>query len=127
MPVVQIVSLPFAAPFDVPAAITAISTDLAEASGVDVKHVTVTWQFLPANHYAVGAETHTYQPLHSHPLLVDLLLPDFNSPEQIEVMLQALARGIAANCGVPQNNVFINCRTALSGAVFDAGETVRWD
>ena len=71
-------------------------------------------------------KTCTQQPGNSHPVLVDLLSPDFNSPEQIENMLRVVAASIAKRAQVSLNNIFINHRRAHSGMVFDAGEVVRW-
>ena len=126
MPFVHITSLPFAHNFDAPAAIVAISEDFSTATGVATEHITVTWNYFRTDHYAVDAVTAAYQPRDSHPLLVDLLAPDFNSPEQVATMLPALAQSIAAQCGVTLRNVFINYRGARSGCVFDAGEVVHW-
>ena len=126
MPFVHITSLPFAQPFDTPAAVVSIGQDFSVATGVAAEHVTVTWQYLSSDHYAVGGSTMAHQPRDSHPVLVELLAPDFNSPEQIETLLHALARIIAAHCDVAVENIFVNCRSARSGCVFDAGDIVRW-
>jgi hypothetical protein len=127
MPLVHITSLPFAQAFDAPAAVVAIGQDLSTATGVAAKHITVTWKFFAAGHYAVDGSTVADQPRDSHPVLVDLLAPDFNSQEQIETILRALARSIAAHCDVAAENVFVNCRSARSGYVLEAGDIVRWD
>lgn len=126
MPFIHITSLPFAGRFDAPAAISAISADFCAASGVAPRHVTVTWRYLEGGHHAVGGEPAFEQPRDSHPVLVDLLAPDFNTPEQVETMLCALAKSIASHCDIAPHNVFICYRAAASGCVFDAGDVVRW-
>ena len=126
MPLINITSLPFARSFDAPAAIVAITEDFCAATGIASEHVTVTWQYLGANHYTVAGETASEQPQTTHPLLVELLAPDFNTPERIAAMLSTLAHSIASHCEVTERNVFINFRSARSGCVFDDGEIVHW-
>jgi len=126
VPIVRITSLPFKQAFDVPAAIVAISKDFSAATGVAEEHVTVTWQYFSADHYAANSKTVSHQPHGSHPVLVDLLAPDFNTLERIETMLRSLASSIAAHCTVAPDNIFIHCHTARSGNVFDVGDIVRW-
>jgi hypothetical protein len=88
--------------------------------------VTVTWKYLPAWHYAAAGWTLPNQPKDSHPLLVDLFVPDFNPPEAIEKMLKSIAASIAKRVGIPEKTIFIHTRLARSGQVFDAGKIVRW-
>ena len=66
------------------------------------------------------------QPVDSHPFLVDLLAPDFNSGEEVETMLRAVASSLAKHAGTPLKNIFINHREAAPARVFDAGDLVRW-
>ncbi|HEY5761909.1 MAG TPA: hypothetical protein VIS73_01735 [Rhodocyclaceae bacterium] len=126
MPFVHITSLPFDQPFDVPEVVAGISNDFAEATGVGLEHVTATWQVLLPGYYAVAGITAQCQPEASHPVLVEILAPDFQTPEQIETALLAVAVSIAGRTGIPRQNIFINYRQAHSGMVFDAGELVRW-
>ena len=126
MPFIHITSLPFAAAFDVPAAIIAIGNEFSAATDIPAEHVTVTWRYLAENHYAINGATAAHQPGATHPLLVELLAPDFNTPEQVATMLRALARSVAAHCSVAEQNIFIDFRAARSGCVFDDGEIVHW-
>ena len=96
------------------------------ATRIDLEHVTATWEILTPHHYAVAGETAACQLLDSHPVLVDLLAPDFNSPETVQTMLEAVAQSVAGVSGVALRNVFVNYREAHAGQVFDAGEIVRW-
>ena len=126
MPFIHIRSLPPARPLDVPAALEGLSRDFAAATGVGLDHVTATWSFLEAGHYAVGGQAAAEQPAETHPVLVELLAPDFNAAEKVEAMLTAVAEGLARHAGVPRGNIFIDAREARSRRVFDAGEIVRW-
>ncbi len=126
MPFIHVKSLPFEQSLDIAAVLEGLSRDFAEGTSTGIEHVTATWEFLPAGHYAVAGKAASYQPQSSHPVLVDLLSPDFNSPQKIERMLQVAASSIARRTGIPIDNIFINHRAAHSGMVFDAGEIVRW-
>lgn len=126
MPFIHIKSLPFDQSLDAPTVIEGLARDFASATGIALEHVTVTWDYLPSGHYAVAGKTAAYQPRDSHPFLVDLLTPDFNSPEIIEKMLTVVAQSIARHTNMPIHNIFIYHRQARSGSVFDAGEIVRW-
>ena len=103
-----------------------LTKDFAEGVGVGLEHVTATWEFLPAGHYAVGGKAASNQPDKSHPVLVDLLSPDFNAPDKIERMLRVVASSISKRVKIPISTIFINHRQAHSGMVFDAGEIARW-
>lgn len=126
MPFIYIKSLPFEKPIDVSVIIVGISNDFAKTVGVEVEHITVTWEFMQPGHYASAGRTSLYQPDDSHPVLVDLLAPDFNTQSQIETMLLATADSISKRTQVSRQNIFINYRQAHSAMVYDAGEIVRW-
>ena len=126
MPFIHIKSLPPAEPLDTAALLEQLSADFAAATGIGVEHVTATWEWLEPGHYAVGGKVAREQPAGSHPLLVDLLVPDFNAADDVERMLIAIADSLATRAGVARDNIFINQRDARGGRVFDAGEIVRW-
>jgi hypothetical protein len=126
MPLIQIKSLLFEEGLEVSSILSGICRDFAEQMGVEIAHVTVVWEFLESWHYAAGGQTAPNQPRESHPILVDLLIPDFNSAETVERMLKSVAASIAKRAGISESNIFINVRQARSGRVFDAGEIVRW-
>ena len=90
-----------------------IAKDFAEATGIRIEHITVTWE-----HYeAIESAT---------PVIVDLLAPDINSERTVVKMLRAVADSIARRAKVPAEHIFINYREACSGRVFEAGKIVRW-
>ena len=125
MPFIHIKSLPFSRSFDMTSVVEGLTKDFAKETGIALEHVTATWEFLPAGHYAVAGKTATHQPENSHPVLVDFLSPDFNPPEKIEKMLLVIASSISKRVNISVNNIFINHRPAHSGMVFDAGEIAR--
>ncbi|MGH8652536.1 MAG: hypothetical protein ACREYE_10350 [Gammaproteobacteria bacterium] len=126
MPFIHVKSLAFEPALKVHAIVEGITKDFTKGTGIGLEHVTATWEFLPAGHYAVAGKTSSRQPETSHPVLVDLLSPDFNSPAQIEKMLRTVAVSISKRAKVPITNIFIYHRQVQSGTVFDAGEVVRW-
>lgn len=126
MPFIHIKSLPFAKSFDVGAALEGLSQDFARETGIELKHVHATWEFLQPKHYAVAGNTSERQSNSSFPLLVDLLAPDFNDAKAIELMLGCVALSLSKRVGVSRSNIFINYRQAHSGMVFDAGAVERW-
>lgn len=126
MPFIHIKSLPFQQPLDVPRVIEGIARDFAEKTDIELLHVHTTWEFLQPGHYAKGDRTPEYQPNAHHPLIVDLLTPDFNDNDTIAVMLETIAESISKRAAFPKNNIFINHRHAHSAMVFDDGEIVHW-
>lgn len=126
MPFIHVKSLPFDRAFNVASVLEGLTKDFARGVSIDLEHVTATWEFLPAHHYAVAGITVSHQPENSHPVLVDLLSPDFNAAEKIEKMLEVVASSISKQAKIPIDNIFINHRQAHSGRVFDAGKIVRW-
>jgi len=126
MPIIHVRSLPFRESLSVSTIVEGITRDFAKATGVGLEHVMATWAVLPAGHYAVAGKAAQHQPQASQPVLVDLLAPDFNSAAEVGKMLRSVASSISKRAKVPITNIFINCRQAHSGAVFDAGEVVRW-
>lgn len=126
MPIIHIKSLPFEQNFDRKKVVGGISVDFSRANNINLKHVSVVWEFMASDSYAVGGETSSRQMDSSHPLLVDLLVPDFNADDIRQKMIETLASSIAHNAGIAVNNMFINCRVAHAGMVFDQGTVVRW-
>lgn len=126
MPFVHIRSLPFDPPMAVEQVVADLSRDFAEAGLAALEHITVTWTFFGPGQYAVAGTTARMQTGAGHPLLVELLTPDFHSQARVETMLRAVAASLSARAGVPLNRIFIHHSQARSGHVFDDGEVVRW-
>lgn len=126
MPFVHVRSLPFESPLSMSSVVEGITRDFANGTGVGLENVTATWDLVTPGHYAVAGQSASFQPSGTHPVLVDLLVPEFNAAEVIEKMLFVIASSISRRTGVPESNIFINCRTAASAHVFDAGKVERW-
>jgi phenylpyruvate tautomerase PptA (4-oxalocrotonate tautomerase family) len=126
MPVIHIKSLPLKSSIRISDIVEGLTRDFAQVMGIGLEHVSATWEVMPPGHYAVARKVAMRQPEDSHPILVDLLVPDFYSHEQVDQMLHVIATSISRLTKIPSENVFVNCRYANSGKVFDAGEVVRW-
>ena len=126
MPFIHIRSLPFDRAFKPAAVLTGMSKDFAAATGIALRHVTATWSFIEPGCYAAGGVTASSQPADSHPVLVDVLAPDFSPSQAIQGMLETIAASIAKRARVPRENIFIHYRRAHSGMVYDVGQVVRW-
>jgi hypothetical protein len=126
MPFLHVRSLPLSGAFEAADAVRAVSAEFAHAAAVGEEHVTVTWQVIPPHHYASSGKTAASHPAPSHPVLVELVAPDFNAPERIERMLSSAAAAVSRQAGVAVDEVFVLFQPARSGHVFDRGEVVRW-
>lgn len=126
MPYIHITSLPQDEGFDTEAAVRAISEAFVAGTGVGLEHVTVTWRYLEPGHYAQAGRTAAEQAHNTHPLLVELLAPDFNDTDTVSRMLECTAEAVADCTGVSISNVFVAYRAVHAGSVFDGGEVVDW-
>lgn len=126
MPFIHIKSLPLKDPADIAKVLRAINRNFAEKTGIDPMHLHATWEFYQPGHHAKGDTAPAQQPEARHPIIVDLLTPDFNDAETIRLMLKTLAESISARFPFPIDNIFINHRQAYSGMVFDDGKIVEW-
>ncbi len=126
MPVIQIRSLPMDDDVDLTVAVAELTRDFAERTGISIEHVSATWTLLEPGHYAFAGESAAAQPQDTHPVLVDLIAPDFHRPERVASMLRAVAASVSERARVPETNVFVVYHGARSGMVYDSGEIVRW-
>lgn len=126
MPFIHVRSLPFKRTLDISAIVEGMTEDFAKDTATNLLLVTATWTFLAEGQYAVAGKAARHQPRDSHPILVDLIVPDYHSPERIESMMRSVAASIARRTEVPAENVFVQCQLAGSRRVFDGGEIVRW-
>lgn len=127
MPLIRIKSLPFAQTAKVTETVTTLSRVVSDAADVPLHHIMITWEYFPAGHYAHHGKVVDSQPEASHPLLVDLIAPNFNTEAQSAAMLELIAQTIAAQVPIEKNNIFINFTPAYSDGVYDEGHVVEWD
>lgn len=126
MPFIQIKSLPLKQSLNVPQVVAGIAQDFSDQVGTELCHIHTTWEFFQPGCYAKGGKTADVQPESNYPLIVDLLTPDSDTPDAIQLMLITIAESISKRADFPVNNIFINYRKAHSAMVFDDGEIVHW-
>lgn len=125
MPIIRITSLPFEHQ-DTSLWPQAVCEAFSNATEIPLQHVSVTWQLLPCGHYAHAGQNAFYQPTHSHPLIVEILLPDFYALDRVEKIMLSTVSAISTVVGMPKENIFVQVNRARSGAVYDEGRIVRW-
>ncbi len=126
MPFIRITSLPFKPPLEITPVLVGLSEDFSQDTGIALKHISASWHYLEKNHYVVAGNASEYQAKQSHPLIVEILAPDFTQQEAIEKMLLSVAKSLARLTGLDETNIFINYQGARSGQVFDNGDLVSW-
>lgn len=126
MPFIHIKSLPVKDVFNVSKVLLAITRDFSTHNNIPINHVHTTWEFYQSGYYVKGEDAPSVQPSSNHPVIVDLLTPDFNNIDSIEMMLTTLARSLETHSNTQLSNIFINHRYAHSGMVFDDGKIVKW-
>lgn len=127
MPLVRIKSLPFEQEVRIPQVISALSQAVSDAANIEQHHIMVTWEYLAQSHYVHDGKVTDTQPVNTHPLLVDLIAPNFNTEKQIASMLELIAHTIAEQVPIAKSNIFINFTPAYSDGVYDEGHVVEWD
>jgi hypothetical protein len=98
----------------------------ARSTEIPIKHVSAAWQLLPCGHYAYAGQSAQYQPLNSHPVLVEIMLPDLYALDRVERIIYATVDAVYSVSGMPKTNIFVQVNRARSGAVFDEGRIIHW-
>ena len=91
MPYIHVKSLPLQNNERIPNAIKRLSRQFEKDTGIEEKHITVTWEILEPDSYSCGGIMQKVQSFETHPLIVDLLIPDFNDHKQIQRMMRSIA------------------------------------
>lgn len=126
MPFIHIKSLPLEQDIDIPDFLSKLNQDFSAQTGIQLEHIHSTWEMIKPGFYAKGNNVPETQPVKNHPILVDILTPDFNDLKIIALMLECTAASISRFCHHPRDNIFINHRHARSSMVFDDGAIVQW-
>ena len=126
MPMVMIQSLPLGDGINMPVTLRSLCEHVAAAGHVELAHVSANWRYLTIGGHAVGGVSADLQPRDSHPVMAELMTPDFYPDARIEAMLTTIAEQISAHAGVTLTNVFVTHRAVHSGRVFDNGRIVYW-
>ncbi|WP_299018005.1 hypothetical protein [uncultured Photobacterium sp.] len=127
MPLVRIKSLPFKQDVAIDQVLTTLSQVISDAGKIEQRHIMLTWEYLVKSHYVHHGTVADVQPNDSHPVLVDLIAPNFNTEVQIAQTLELIANTIAEQLPIAKKNIFINFTPAYSDGVYDEGHVVEWD
>ncbi|MGF1787665.1 hypothetical protein L4D00_17875 [Photobacterium swingsii] len=128
MPLIRIKSLPFSQQeVPIPQVLNSLSRAVSAATDIDPHHIMLTWDYIPAGHYVHGGKAVHQQPINTHPILIDLIAPNFNTEQQIASILELIASTLIEQVPVAKNNIFINFTPAYSDGVYDSGQVVEWD
>ena len=126
MPFIQVRALPFETDLDIPGLCAELSLEFSQQTRIPLKHISLVWQNLEPGHYAVAGEISDHQLKGSHPIIVEVLIPDFHDQASQAKMLTALRASIAKHTHVDVKNVFAYCRLAASQSVYEQGEIQSW-
>ncbi|PSW05135.1 hypothetical protein [Photobacterium lipolyticum] len=127
MPLIRVKSLPFDHDVDVSQVVCSLSQAMSDANDIEPHHIMITWEYLSPDHYSHGGKVTQSQPINTHPVLIDLVAPNFNTEDQIMAMLELIANTLAELVPIAKNNIFINYTPAYSDGVYDEGHVVEWD
>ena len=103
-----------------------ISSEFSDHMEISEKQVIVTWDYFKENHYSYQGKIADNIEYNDHPVLVDLIAPDFNSRERIQEMMFSVSKSISEFANIPENKIFIVYSSAHSVFVLDEGNIVEW-
>lgn len=125
MPLVRIHCLPVEA-LDIGLAVRGVTGALVAATDVAPENISVVWNELSPDSYAHRGDLAEAASATGHPVIVDLIAPDFHRPHIVQLMMKTLANEVGAISGAGTNNVLVIHQPLGSGHVYDAGNLVNW-
>ncbi len=125
MPIVRIHCLPKEG-LDPGLAVRGITSALVEATDIAPENISVVWLTTLADHYSHAGALAATQPRATHPILVDLLAPDFHRAHTVHAIMKCLVREVAALAAVDPENVTVVHYPVGSGQVYDQGRLINW-
>jgi len=126
MPIIRISSLPLADNRDMPKVMEALSSGVSRDVRIEQAQLSICWQYITENHYIAKGELAEQQPSHTHPILVELLVPEVLSKDLTEKIMHSLAHRLGKELNFPVSNIFIYERQLHSNQVFEKGMLANW-
>ena len=126
MPIIRISSLPLSETLDMKQVMQALSSGISRDVRIEQAQLSLSWQITAANHYIAKGELAETQPSHSHPILVELLMPEILSKDLSEKIMHSLAHRLGKELNFPVSNIFIYERQLASQQVFEKGMIANW-
>jgi len=126
MPIIRINSLSLSESLDMKQVMQALSSGISRDVRIEQAQLSISWQIIAANHYIAKGEVAETQPSHSHPILVELLMPEVLSKDLSEKIMHSLAHRLGKELNFPVSNIFIYERQLASQQVFEKGMIANW-
>ena len=126
MPIIRISSLPLSENLDMKQVMQALSSGISRDVRIEQAQLSLSWQIIAADHYIAKGEVAETQPSHTHPILVELLMPDVLSKDLSEKIMHSLAHRLGKELNFPVSNIFIYERQLASRQVFEKGMIANW-
>ena len=126
MPIIRISSLPLSENLDMKQVMQALSSGISRDVRIEQAQLSLSWQIIAADHYIAKGEVAETQPSHTHPILVELLMPEVLSKDLSEKIMHSLAHRLGKELNFPVSNIFIYERQLASRQVFEKGMIANW-
>jgi hypothetical protein len=126
MPIIRISSLPLPDNLDMKRVMQALSSGVSRDVRIEQAQLSVSWQYIQENHYIAKGELAEKQPSHTHPILVELLVPEVLNKDLTEKVMHSLAHRLGKELNFPVSNIFIYERKLTSNQVFENGMLANW-
>lgn len=126
MPIIRISSLPLSDNLDMKQVMQALSSGVSRDVRIEQAQLSLSWQHIQENHYIAKGELAEKQPSHTHPILVELLVPEVLSSDLTEKIMHSLAHRLGKELNFPVSNIFIYERQLKANQVFEKGMLANW-
>ncbi|MCG3863760.1 MULTISPECIES: hypothetical protein [unclassified Photobacterium] len=127
MPLISIKALPFEPYIEIDSVLKSLSEQIATQCKIGREHIMITWEWLSHEHYVHQGAVVDNQQQQSHPVLIELVAPNYYSHENIIFLMELIAVDISSNLPIHQNNVFISYTPAYSDGIYDQGHVINWE
>ncbi|EAR54671.1 hypothetical protein SKA34_10023 [Photobacterium sp. SKA34] len=127
MPLISIKALPFDPQIEIDSVLKSLSEKIAIQCQIDREHIMITWEWLSYEHYVHHGAVVDKQQQGSHPVLIELIAPNYYSHENIKFLMELIATDISLNLPINRNNIFISYTPAYSEGIYDQGHVVNWE
>ncbi len=126
MPIIRISSLPLSPSLEMGSVMQALSSGISRDVRIEKAQLSITWQIIAADHYIEKGELVQSQPSNSHPILVELIVPEVLGKDLTEKVMHSLAHRLGKELNFPVTNIFIYERQLASQHVFEKGMLAHW-
>ncbi|WP_199611468.1 hypothetical protein [Flocculibacter collagenilyticus] len=126
MPVLTIRSLPLAQPVKIDNLLTKLSNMLSVQTQLNEAHFAIYWITIEKGHFCHSGKTATTQPNDSHPIWIEIYLPDCHKPNVKDIIAKNTTEMLSKSLMVNADNIFISLRHARSGEVFEKSHWLHW-